>query len=837
MVILFRSIKYNTLTAMNIQFNRTYNFLFRAFTTLFLLTTSVVALAQTTTRFTGNVYDKLNGQPIQYAILKLNRTSDSSLVDGTLSDSNGKFTLKSKGLDTYFISVKLIGYEPFYLSSLQADSQKKYVDLHAIMMIKSAKKLGDLIIKGNNLMQVDVDKIVYKVANTPLGSTGTAGDVMQTLPSVFVNLEGDVTIRGGKVRLFIDGRPSGIFGISRSQVLNYIPASMIERIEVIKDPSAKYDADGGSGIINIVLKTDQSNGFNGLLIVGGGTGSKANGSINISNNYRKWKFFASYDSRTATMDNFDYRHRVSTPKAVTKIVNQDRFNISQTIHQNLRFKTSFTPNKNNSLDITYLHSNMRDHDIVYYWYKHLNVSEKITKAYDRIIKDEQKDQTDNVSAHYTRKFKRSSQVLTADASYFITAENTDGAIRQQYYNLDLSLSTKSPYLYQTNGTVNEKNLYFQVDYVQPIRKNMKAEMGIKSRYRLNRIDYQLLNFDYARNEYTEDTIISNQFNCDLTINAAYLTLRNKIKKNSYKVGLRAEQSTMIYKIGNQFSSSEQQYFNLFPSVNLLHEFNKNSKLSLRYSKRIDRPNFNELNPIQKLNDTLFFERGNPSLIPKLINNVELSQVWIFGGNSINASFYYTHSNHDIQKVSILDSSGVTITNFQNLKTSDQFGLDVSTFVQPFSWCRANASFSVYHNTIDGSNVLPTFVANYFAYNAKFNCNVQLPKKFYFQVDGNYQSSTYAPLVHNKPQYYADLSIKKDLHHRSYTVSMRANDIFYTQRKATEYSGTNFLVNSISYRRSRTLVFALTYRPFVNRTKNIDTKWEEEDADNESTTTD
>lgn len=818
------------------QSKKQLSFLLYSFTILFLLATPFFTSAQTTiTRFTGNVYDKLNGQPIQFAILKLNRAADSSLVDGAISDSNGKFTLKAKANGDYFVSVTLIGYKPVYIESLVADSLKKQVDLHEINLVKSRKELREFFVKGNNFMQIDVDKIVYKVANTPIGTTGTASDVMQTLPSVFVNLEGDVTIRGGKVRLFIDGRPSGIFGISRSQVLNYIPASMIDRIEVIKDPSSKYDADGGSGIINIILKTDQSNGLNGLVILGGGTGNKANGSINISNNFRKWKFACSYDGRTAIMGNFEERHRESTRISTTKMVNQNRFNISETIHQNLRLKTSYIPNKKNAFDITYLHSNMRDRDIIYFWYKHLNEVQKLTKSYDRIINEEQKDQTNNLSAHFTRKFKKSSQVLTTDASYFTTNENTSGDIRQQYYNLDLSLSTKPPYLYQTDRNVKEKNLYFQVDYVQPIRKNMKAEMGLKTRYRANNIDYQLLNFDYVSNEFNRDTFISNQFKYVLNINAGYLTFRNKVKKNSYKLGLRAEQSSIKYKIGNMDSSIEQKYLNLFPSLNLLHEFNKKNKLTFRYSRRIDRPNFNELNPIQKLNDTLFLERGNPSLVPKIINHGELAEVLNFGDNSINVSVYYIHSNQDIQRVSVLDTSGVTTTNFQNLKTSDQFGLDISTFIQPSKWCRANGSFSVYHNSIDGSNVMPIFVASYFAYNAKLNFNFLLPKKFYFQVDGNYQSGTYAPFVHNKSQYYADLSVKKDLDHRRFTVAMRLSDIFYTQRRITEFSGVNFLVNSSTYRRSRILLFSLTYRPFVKRKKQEDNKLEEEDPDSETNT--
>jgi len=223
------------------------------------------------------------------------------------------------------------------------------------------------------------------------------------------------------------------------------------------------------------------------------------------------------------------------------------------------------------------------------------------------------------------------------------------------------------------------------------------------------------------------------------------------------------------------------------------------------------------------------------LVPKIINHAELSEVVNFGENSINMSVYYIHSNQDIQRVSVLDTSGVTTTNFQNLKTSDQLGFDISTFIQPSKWCRANGSFSVYHNSIDGSNVMPTFVANYFAYNAKVNFNFLLPKKFYFQVDGNYQSSTYAPFVHNKPQYYADLSVKKDLDHRRFTASMRLSDIFYTQRRITEFSGVNFLVNSSSYRRSRILLFSLTYRPFVKRKKQEDNKLEEEESESDTNT--
>lgn len=813
-------------------------FLILSCTMLLPLLIPSFAIAQSTmTRFTGKIYDKVNGQPIQFATLKLSNASDSSLVDGCLSDSTGKFTLKAKAAGHYFISVTLIGYDPVSIGSLEADAQHSLVDLHQIEMIKRRKDLRELFVKGNNFMQIDVDKTVYKIANTPIGSVGTAGDVMQTLPSVFVNMDGDVTLRGGRVRLFIDGRPSGIFGISRSQVLNYIPASLIDRVEVIKDPSAKYDADGGSGIINIILKTDQSNGLNALVIIGAGTGNKANASVNISDNFRKWKIFCSYDGRTTTMGNFEHRHRESTPNSITKIVNQERYNMSQTVHQNLRLKTSFLPDKNNVFDLTFLHSTMRDHDITYYWYKHLNDADKITKCYDRVINELQTNQTNNLSVHYTRKFRKSTQLLTSDASFFTTEENTLGNLRQQYYNLDLTLSTKPPFLYETTDKVREKNAYFQVDYVQPIRKNIKAELGLKSRFRDDQINYQLENFDYGSNEYYTDTFISNQFKYTLYINAGYLTIRNKIKKNSYKLGLRAEQSEIRYTTGKLLTPRDQNYLNLFPSLNLLHEFSKKNKLTFRYSRRIDRPNFNELNPIQKLNDTLFLERGNPSLVPKLIQHVDISHVLNTGDNSVNTSLYYNHTSHDIQKVSILDTSGVTITNFQNLKTSDQIGLEFSSFIQPSNWCRANGSFSVYHNTIDGTNILPNFKATYFAFNAKFNINLLLPRKFYFQLDGNYQSNTFAPFVHNRPQYFADLSVKKDIDHKRFMVSLRVSDIFHTQRRITEYKADNFYVNSNMYRQSRIVVVGLTYRPFANRQKQDNIKSDEEDSENGNTTSD
>lgn len=779
----------------------------------------------------GRIIDETNELPVEYVIVKLYNAKDSAFVKSDVTDSSGDFNVITKSPGKYYLTFSLIGYEPKTVNNVKIDTENRELNLGELKIKTATINLQEVNLIGNYRLKIDVDKKIYHIDNNALGSSGTAGDVLQNIPSVFVSQDGAVTLRGGKVKIYIDGKPSGILGISRSQILDYIPATLIESIEVLNDPSAKYDADGGSGIINIVLKNQKKAGINGMVILGAGTDDKYNGSVNFSYNYKKINFFASYDTKSTNMVSWETKNRESNLDNNVKYVDQRRDNFSKTINQNLRIRTEYKIDTRNTLGFSYLNSKMVDKDATNIGYQHFDNLMDLTKIYDRHINENDRDKSNNVTLNYTKKFNRKEQILTSDLYYSNSNEYTVGDIFQQYYNLDLSPSSTYPIKANTYDLDKETNFVGQIDYTQPLRKKEKIELGFKTRIKTTDIDYKLDYYYLPFDSYITDTDISSHFNYKMNINAGYATYRKKFKSFSYKFGIRAEQSIVNFKIGEDGANNNMNYVDFFPSAHFLKEFKNNNKLTLRYSRRIDRPALREINPLQQYKDPLFLNKGNPNLLPEYTNSFDITHIKSWKQNSISGSIYYRQAVGTIQKVVVLDPAGVTITNYQNLKSSKNIGTELTANFQIYNWWKVNSSVNYYRNVIDGTNIGAGYKSDTYSFNGKLNTNFALSKRTLFQLSGNYQSATYSPFIKNYGQYYVDGSFKQDFLNKKLSISLRCTDLFHTQRKMYDMIGSNYSINSDFRKESRVVFIGIIFRPFVSSKKSEN---QNENEDSEST---
>jgi ferric enterobactin receptor len=775
----------------------------------------------------GQVIDESNEQPIEYAIVKLTQGKNSKSIANTTSDNEGKFNLIVNSTGNFNVTITLIGYESKTISNIKIDSNSKPIQLESILVKPSSINLDEVVIEGNYKLKIDVDKKIYKMDKNALTANGTAGDVLQNIPSVFVEQNGTVKLRGGKVKIYIDGKPSNVFGISRSQILDYIPANLIESIEVINDPSSKYDADGSTGIINIVLKNSKKSGANALLSLGAGTTDRYNGSVNFSYNLDKFSFFTSYDVKSLNVGSVETKNRASSLSSSVRSVNQDRDFFSKTINQNLRVRTEYRFNKKNTFGFSFLNSNATDTDFNKTRYRQYNGSNLLTNVYDRQIDDEEKSKSNNVSLSYTKKFKKSDQQLNFDLFYSKGTENTDGYIFQNYYNTDLTPSSTFPDQSKTYNTNDDKNIIGQIDYTQPLKKKAKLEFGLKTRYKTTNVDYRLDEYYIPFDSYITNPIISNQFTYSMNINSAYATYRKKIKTFSYKFGVRVEESDIKFKLGQNSSDTKQNFTDFFPSVYFLKELKGNNKLTLRYSRRIDRPSLREINPIQQFNDPFFLNKGNPNLKPEYTNSFDITNTKSWKKNSISSSLYYRQSTGTVQRVILLDNSGVTTTNYQNLKNATTFGAELASNFQLNKWWKVNTSLNLNQIDIDGTNIGSDFKSNNFSYNWKLNTNLNLWKNSVFQVSGNYQSEVISPFIKNHEQYYVNTSFKQYFMNKRLSLTLRCSDVFNTLRRTYELEGSNYYVYSDYKKDTRVLFVGLTYRLF-GANKKIDEEEEEEE---------
>ncbi|UMY65585.1 MULTISPECIES: outer membrane beta-barrel family protein [unclassified Flavobacterium] len=781
------------------------------------------------TTLQGKVVDDTGANPIASAIVKIATVKDSVSVGSGMTKEDGTFRLKANLTEPCFLTVSLIGLERRVIP-LVANAKGGSVDLGVIKMKEASIDLDEVRIEGNYRMRIDVDKRVYRIDTDAVGANGTAGDILQNIPSVFVNANGSVTLRGGKVKMYINGKPCGILGISRSQVLDYIPASMIESIEVMNDPSAKYDSDGSSGIINIILKSQNRPGVNAMIMVSGGSYDRYNASSNVSFNYKKLSLFASYDVKQSHMRSWESKDRETNQGGSTRYVNQDRDFLSQTVTQNSRFRGEYAFNKKNTLGFSFLHSQVADKDDNDFLYRQYDGAFTLTDLYNRNIKETDSDASNNVTLNYTKKFQRPQQQLSADLFYARGTERTDGDIVQTYYNTDGTPAPTLPDIARTKEENREQNFVAQVDYDQPLPGKAKMEMGMKFRIKRNEAGYRLDNYYQPLDIYITDPQISNDFRYDIGINAGYVTYRNKFRNFSYKVGLRVENTNVSFDVSNGLRNSFD-YTDAFPSLHLLQEFKNNHKVTARFSRRIDRPVFREINPLQQFNDPFFLNKGNPNLLPEYTNSFDVTYTKSWKESSVSFSLYYRYAVGSIERIVLLRSDGVTETNFQNINSTKNAGVEVNAYFQLYKWWKINSSLNYYNERIDASNVGTPYSTDNFSLNGKMNHNFTPWKKSMLQISGNYQSPTFSPLVKNFGQYYVDASFKQDLYNKKLSVSLRCTDIFHTQRRYYDMTAPNFIVTSRFARQSRAVYLGITLRPFRNK-KQEEEKTEEPDENTE-----
>ncbi len=784
------------------------------------------------TSISGHIIDDTNESPVENVIVKLFVVKDSTMVSSDVTDLEGNFEVNAKVSGSYFLKINLIGFESKKVN-IKVDNKNTSLNVGDIKIKSTPINLDEVKIEGNYRLKIDVDKKIYHIDANAVSANATAGDILQNIPSVFVNQNGSVTLRGGKIKIYINGKPSGILGISRSQILDYIPASLIESVEVINDPSAKYDADGSSGIINIILKNQNKPGINGMITLGAGTLDKYNGSVNISFNYKKLNLFTSYDVKSVNMASWETKNRTSVLQDTIKHINQNRDYFSKTINQNFRIRGEYAFNKKSVLGFSYLNSNTVDKDLNNIRYHHFNDFFELTKLYDRRINEKDNDNSNNFTLNYTKKFKKSQQQLTSDFFYSKGTENTIGNIYQKYYNLDFTPSSQLPGIANTYNYNKETNIGGQIDYDQPLHKKAKMELGYKIRSKKTDASYSLDNYYQPLDIYITDLNISNDFKYNLLVNAGYLTYRNKHDAFSYKLGARVEQTNIKFNVSNYSGINNSiNYTDFFPSVHLLQEFKNNNKLTFRYSRRIDRPSFREINPLQQYNDPLFLNKGNPNLRPEYTNSFDLTHTKSWKQSSISGSLYYREATSTIQKIVVLNPNGVTVTSYQNLKRSTNIGAEITAYFQLYKWWKINSSLNYYRNNIDGTNIGDEYKTDAYSFNGKMNNNFTPWKKSMLQISGNYQSPNYSPLIKNYGQYYVDASFKQDLFNKRLSISLRCTDIFHTQKRDYDMIGSNFSVYSRFTRQSRVLYFGVTFRMFGKNKKDPENNNEEDPESNE-----
>jgi len=774
----------------------------------------------------GMVIDSKTKEGLQFVNVSIKTKTHASLIKGGVTDQNGSFILGGLKEGTYIVSVSYIGYKA-YEKEFVITSSNKNVNLKMIPLAEDSHELKGVEVTGQkSQMKFEIDKKVFNVDQNIASAGGSASDVLSNIPSVEVNNEGDVSLRGNSnVTVWINGKASGLSADNRAQILEQMPAESIEKIEVITNPSAKYSPDGTAGIINIVLKQDRKAGYFGSVQTGADSKGGYNGSFNINYSSSKLDVYANAGYRHHERTGGGYTNRTNTQGTETKGDDTYLNQISDQSgdHSGLFLRGGvtyhYTPKDHFTLGGFGMFGDMNQNNTIDYL---SNVPASYYKS-NRWSNSDNSMNGGNIELGYKHDFTKDSY-LDFTASYNKWGMDNTSLYNQTSFYTD---KTTSSYQRQLNN-MNRHEWEFQLDYQNKINDNTKFEAGYKGN--LGRENSPVKTYS-GLNESSAifDNSLYNCFIYNQDIHALYTTYSGRISKLGYQLGLRGEYSkvnTRSEDYANKSIPFSTDYFSLFPSAFISYALPNNNEVQLNYTRRISRPWGGQLNSFKNITDSTNISFGNPELNPEYSNAFELNYIKNWENHMLSFSGYYRTTDDVIQSIRYLDGN-VMKTTYDNVAKSQSAGVELVGKDKLLKILDLTTTVNLFYYKLDGFSYLPEGsttpvlgnASENFSWNARMIANVLLPQSISLQVTGGYNARQIVAQGTQKASYSLDAGLRKSFMNKKFSLSINARDILNSRIQHTLTSGTGFIQDSKSWRNGRQVGFTLTYNFGNMRAKN------------------
>jgi len=757
----------------------------------------------------GTLVEANGGKAVAYASIAVISVRDSSIVGGALSDEKGRFNITELPMGRLRLRVTFIGYatqnlDPFILNPMQPD-----YDAGSIRLNASMAKLKEVEVTAEKLDLINsLDKKVYNLDKNIVNTGGTITDAMQNIPSVTVDIDGNVALRGSEnVTILIDGKPSGMLGSDRKAVLNQIPASAVEQIEVITNPSAKYDASGMAGIINIKTKKEKMQGMNGTVSVGIGTNDKYNFSLGLNNRSAKVNLYANYsfrhDKRSSTGD--AYQLNFYPTRDSYSFTNLSSGNRKSDFHTG-KLGADFYLNKNNTLGINGSLTTRSGTDPEQNEYVFRDSEGTVYNSYQSSAFSDEKNDGADVNLDYRRTWSGSKRELSATAGYSTNVRSDKNENLSSTYAIG-----NIPYQ-KTDNKNTYSSLILQTDFMQPIAASGKIESGLKSTLRDIDNDQKVFSYDQLSDAYLVNALKTDHFIYNEQVLGGYLMYTGKWKKIDYNAGLRAEQTLSEGDSKSAMTTFSNDYLSFFPSAFLKYSFTEQRELQLSYSRRVNRPETRSLNPYTDYSDSLFLRTGNPYIKPEFVQSYELAYSTPLGPVDFTATVYYRYTNDMISRFRTLDTATTVSTlTFVNFNSSENIGAE---FVLRYEYKKIGSvmgTVNLFQNKIKAGNIESDLQSDSKQWNGRLNFNIKAGRTTSLQITANYMSPRVSPTSKFKGMSGVDAGIKQDLWKGKGSLSLNVSDIFNTRKFRISHFDDFYTSEYTRTRESRVATLTLSYR--------------------------
>ncbi len=776
---------------------------------------SHLTLAQTKFCITGKIKDSTNNNPVSKAYVEIIITkSKSSETYFTITDSLGYFKLcYNKPIKS--LSIQCAGYNDKIIKISNSDS---LYTLNDVLISPSIAVIKGITLKSKKDKEpVTIEKKTYNLSENVLTTGGTALDALRLIPAINVDSDGNISLRGsGNVTVYINGKLSSLQGNDLQALLLQIPSANIESIDVNTNPGAKQDAEGMSGIININLKQNNSQKSNGYITLGAGTNNKYNGTLAYNTKYKKFGFSNTLSFRQNEIVGKGYNLRKNYLTNDTNSINQISTSNNFTLNGTLSGVIDYNINKKSTLSFNYLASINQDNDDDVSNNELLNVKDSLFQLIRRTSDQIKKTQNVDLGLSYRKTFEKAQHSIIALINYSSTKNNNRNDINQVELNtLNRDVISINPYLLFNKSNNNFTNQLAQIDYTKPYINQLKLETGLKYSGRLFDIDFQVDSFNYGNGKNVFDSGKSNHFIYTENITAAYGMITNQWKELiKYNLGLRIENTNIN---GEQKLTNEtfkNSYINLFPSGSLQLVLQKKYKIpdiQLSYSRRINRPSQNQLNPFLSINDPYNFFKGNPKLKPELTNAIELSAIYQTKKSNYTGTLYYRKVNTPISRFRVIDSNSISTVSFFNLDYNTSSGVEFIARFAPIGSLKMTLNANLFKYFVAGNIQGNSLNNERISYSGKFNLNYTLPKKIDFQSSFNYNGPSVGLQGYIRSMYSLEIGVKKSFIKDKLTLSVNLADVFDNRRFNIVMEGSNFDSEVYRKRETRILTFNATWK--------------------------
>ncbi|TDR25515.1 outer membrane beta-barrel family protein [Flavobacterium cheniae] len=764
----------------------------------------------------GKVIEKGTNLPLEYATIVFENAITKQLSGG-ITDENGNFKFEVVA-GNYNVRAEFISFKS--VTVLQKE-YKADTNLGTIQMAADVAQLNEIeVIAEKSTVEIKLDKRVYNVGKDMMVKGGTVSDVLDNVPSVTVDAEGTVALRGNEsVKILIDGKPSGLAGINIADALKLLPADAVEKVEVITNPSARYDAEGGGGIINIVLRKGKANGVNGSVMVNVGDPETYGTSINLNKKSDSYNLFSNfgYNYRNNPGNSMVDAEYFNPDGSTSRFIEEKRTNdrLSKGYNANFGIDLNLSKSLTWTNALTFRENTGENPDNVFF--NNFDASNNPTFVRNRLNDQESDEFSIEYSSNFIKKFKKEDHKLTVDIAVSQNRENELATITDQILGDPSSLEIEA-----TSNKNNQQRNLIQTDYVLPIGKSGRFEAGYRGSFQKNLTDFVVTPVSDFSNtlEYVEN------------VNALYTQYGSKINKFSYFLGLRFEDSHIEVNSLSLNNYNTKKHNNLFPSATVNYEFSESSSVSLSYSKRINRPRGRFLNPVSSLSSNINIFQGNPDIDPSLTDAIDLGYLKKWNKLTFNTSAYVNITNDAFQFIRkesglFVDGVPVILSTPINLAKEYRAGFEFNLNYTPYKWWRLNGNFNAFRNETQGDYSYVDYLGNTITQNfdnvaltwfTRINSKITLPYKIDWQTNGTYNAPQSNAQGRSLGVASMNIAFSKDILKDKGTIALNVSDVFNSRKRIMETEIPN-VVSSYSEMqwRERQVMLTFTYR--FNKQKN------------------